>query len=455
LTVPRRRGYGSPPPVLVRRLLLPVSLLAAAACGEEGYTRPPPLEQFTFPTGIGVTRLPSGDRAVLVVSSNADLLYDPSSGGTLISAAWDPVAQVLGQLGVVQIPSFGGPLVVADADTCPGLPTSLALSASRQSSHLVRAEVTADGGLVCGTACLIDPGSGLSDPFGVGLACRGDRRRAYVGYLDTQVVSGVRYGFVSELDLDTGELASLALATAPYDLAYDAERDRLWITELEVGVAIVQALELSSLGDPEEPGSYEQHTFDLWPLLRGAEPRGIALSNAQPGLGRRAYLAVRVYDPDLAQSGGRPGYDIGAALMVLDLEDGPFGIPSLNLLRMVPLGLGASQVRVLAPRPGLRDLVAITSTTEGLLTIYDDEAGAIAKVFALAQTGQGPENPGGAPLGTPLVGRQPFGIAVDAHDGRDWIYVGAFESAVVTAVSLDPADPSGARVEWRRGEVEP
>ena len=448
----------------VRRLLLSALVLAAASCREEGYSRPPPLDQFTFPTGVGLTRLPSGDRALIVVSSNMDLLYDPVNGGTLISAAWDPATEVLGRLGVVQIPSFGGPVVVADADTCPGLATPLALVASRRSAELVRAEVAADGGLVCGPDCLVDPGPGVTDPFGLGLACRGDRRLAFVGFLDTQVVSNVRYGFASQVDLDTGEVVSLGLATAPYDFAYDAERDRLWITELapegapesKPVSAPVQALELSSLGDPEQPGSYEQHTYDLWPKLRGAEPRGIALSHAQPGLGRRAYVAVRVYDADLANSiGVRPSYDIGAVLMVLDLEDGPFGIPSLDLIRTVPLGLGASQVRVLPPRPGLRDLVAITSTTEGLLTIYDDEAGAIAKVFALAQTGQGPENPGGAPLGTPLVGKQPFGIAVDAQGGRDWIYVGAFESAVVTAVSLDPADPSGATLEWRRGEVEP
>lgn len=442
--------------MLVRRLLLPVSLLAAAACAEEGYTRPPPLDRFTFPIGVGLTRLPSGDRALLVVSSNADLTYDPDAGGTLISADWDPATEVLGRLGVLQIPSFGGPLVVADADTCPGLAVPLALVASRKSSDLVRVEVAADGGLACGAECRVDPGTGLTDPFGIGLVCRGDRRRVYVGYLDTRVVSGVRYGFAAELDLDTGEVVSLALPAAPYDFAYDAERDRLWITELVTGSAPVQALELSSLGDPEQPGSYEQHTFDLWPKLRGAEPRGIALSHPQPGLGRRAYVAVRVYDADLAASiGDRPSYDVAAALLVLDLEDGPLGVPSLDLIRMVPLGLGASQLRVLAPRPGLRDLVAITSTTEGLLTIYDDEAGAVAKVFALAQTGQGPENPGGAPIGTPLVGRQPFGLAIDEQDGRDWIYVGAFESAAVTAVSLDPADPSGARVEWRKTEVEP
>jgi hypothetical protein len=111
-------------------------------------------------------------------------------------------------------------------------------------------------------------------------------------------------------------------------------------------------------------------------------------------------------------------------------------------------------VRVLPPRAGRRDLVAVTSTIEGVLTVYDDDLGAIVKVFAMAGE-QGPDNPVPAPLGSPLVGEQPFGLAVEARDGRDWLYVAGFRSNTVTAVSLDPASPAEARIEWMRSGVVP
>jgi hypothetical protein len=99
--------------------------------------------------------------------------------------------------------------------------------------------------------------------------------------------------------------------------------------------------------------------------------------------------------------------------------------------------------------------VVVTSTSEGLVTLYDGELGAVAKVFALAQTSDPVGNPGGAPLGTPLAGKQPFGLAVETRDGLDWIYVGAFESGTVTAISVDPSSPSGAQIAWQRSEVQP
>jgi hypothetical protein len=435
--------------VLSQRILLGVLALSAAACGEEEFARPPPQDRFTFPTGLALHRLSSGTNALLVVSTNVDLLYDPDAGGTVI--ALDPTADPPRWLGAAVIPSFGGPIAVADESVCPGVGPARALVASRYTGELLDAAIGEGGEPTCGAGCVLPLAPDLEDPFGVAVVCRGERRRAYVGYLDTTVVSGAAVGGVSELDLDTGVLVHIrGTAGGPYDLAYDAERDRLWLTELWPGRALLQVIELS-IGN-------QTQTYDLWSQFPGLEPRGIALSNPQPDPGdpsrqvpRRAYLAARVTDPALVGA----GYEVGAALLVLGIEDGPSGTPALEVLRVVPIGLGAAQVRVLSPRPGARDLVAVTSVTEGLLTLYDDELGAVAKVFALAATSGPPENPASVPVGSPLVGEQPFGMAVESRDGLDWIYVGAFQSASVTAVRLDPASPSDASIAWRITGAQP
>lgn len=437
--------------MLSRRSLFALLALAALACGVEEYARPPPLDRFTFPTGLALHRLPSGTNALLVVSTNIDLLYDAEAGGTVISL--DPSADPPRRLGAAVIPSFGGAIAVADEERCPGLGAARALVGSRYSGTVSGLEVGAVGELTCGPGCALEVPGSVLDPFGVATACLGDRRYAYFGYLGLSAGLGA----VAEVDLDTGESIELRTTAAPYAMAHEPERDRLWITGVAWQQAPIQYVELGIPCVVGERGCYETQRYDLYPRLPGAEVRGLALSTPLPGVGRRAYVAVRFYDPDLAASlGARPSYDVSAALLVLDIEDGPLGRPPdpIPILNVVPIGLGASEVRVLA-RPGLRDLVVVTSTVEGLVTLYDDEIGAVSKVFALAQTMDPAENPGGMPLGTPLVGQQPFGLAVESRGGLEWIYVSAFGSSVVTAITVDPADPSGAKIAWVLREVRP
>ena len=57
--------------------------------------------------------------------------------------------------------------------------------------------------------------------------------------------------------------------------------------------------------------------------LRGAELVGIALSNPQPGRPRLAYIAARIYDETYAAAtASRPPFDIGGALLVVELDEG-------------------------------------------------------------------------------------------------------------------------------------
>jgi hypothetical protein len=450
----------------VRTRLLASVVALAAACSEAQYSKPPPMDQFTWPIGLATYGLASGGTGLLVVSSNADLLYDTTSGGTVISL--DPSVSPLPWLGAIRIPSFGGTIGVADEQTCPGIGaaagSSLALVASRYDGTLVTAALGPDGSLTCPAGCQVTLSSQYRNPYGIGIVCRGDRRRAYVGDLGLALNGNAYLGLITEVDLNTGARVPIGgLPGAPYAFAYEAERDRLWVTESSLIAAPLQAIDLSvpCVNGPSDC-VYGRETVDLWPLLRGAEPRGIALSNPIPGEPRRAYIAVRVFDADLAAAaGGRPAYDTGAALLVVELSDGPLGqVPSPPpLVRMVPIGLGASEVRVLSPRIGpsgpMHDLVAVTSTTEGLLTLYDDEAGAVAKVFALAETSGPPENPASVPIGSPLLGKLPFGLAWVPDGTLDRLYVGAFESGTVTAISVDPLHPSDATILWSEPGVQP
>jgi hypothetical protein len=429
-------------------------VVAAAGCSESQYTKPPPTLQFTWPFGLAVHRLSGGGTALLVGSTNTDLLYTASSGGTVMSV--DPSTGTLRQLGVVTMASFGGPLAVADDDTCAGLTAAgvapKAVVGSRYSDEVVLADIGAAGELSCPAGCARQLPLGSVDPFAVAIACRGDRRRAYVGYLASNIVVSV--------DLATGRtIGRYTLLARPYGVAYDPAHDRLWVTELAVNAAPLEALDLGAGCTPTLEGCDIRRTYNLWPALPGLEVAGIVIANPVPGQPTRAYVAGRIYDASLAATlGYRPDFDVGAALLVLDLPEGPLGFPTAPVVRrIVPLAVGASQIAVLSPRTdpttgaSLRDVVVVTSTTEGVVTVYDDEAGAIAKVFALAQTGRGPENPAGMPMGTPLVGKQPIGLAVQPHAAPgdvDWVYVSAFESSGVTAISVDPAAPSGAQIAW-------
>ncbi|HEX8970823.1 hypothetical protein, partial [Oryzihumus sp.] len=78
----------------------------------------------------------------------------------------------------------------------------------------------------------------------------------------------------------------------------------------------------------------------------------------------------------------------------------------------------------------------MTATDDGVLAIYDDEAGALARVFGRDQV-----------TGAPEVGRKPFGLAVqDLGTGVARVFVGSFGEAVISAVDVPLAAPDSARV---------
>jgi hypothetical protein len=435
----------------MRRLAALLAVLAA--CGEPGGSQPPPTDAFYRPSGLALAARDGGGTTLLVASGNSDLRYGPELGSTLIAV--DPVASLgvpagsLAPLAAELVGSYTGPLAVADAASCPGLAVPQALVASRYGRALHQLPLDGRGApLPCGsTACARALDEDLLDPFALGLACRADgtRRTAFVSYLRSPRIGSVPAGiaWLSEVDLEDASrpLRTIALGPGPVnDMAYDAATDRLYaVGRYAAQLAPLYVLDLRACRPGDDCAEAGLHALDLYQYLRGAELQGIALSNPVAGVPRRAYVSARLYDADVAAAiGGRPGYDVGGALLVVELGEDPSGAPRARLVRAVEVAQGAGQVRVLPPRPGRPDLVAVSSAAAGTVTVYDDETGAVAHVTALDPA-----------TGAPLAEQAPYALAVEDGGEVATVYVASAERSSVSLLDVPLAQPGLAGL--RRG----
>jgi hypothetical protein len=444
----RSRDYGSAPAVTHSRspaLRLAVVTLAAAlgvGCGPPPEPPAGPLDRFTFPVGLAVT----GSGELLVTSSNYELEFNAKEGGTVTRV--NPASVPAAFSGGVRLSSYGGELAYADAAAC-NLPRSLALTTSRGDSSLHAYALDDAGGLSCNEAwCSIPFQNAIfTDPFGVAVVCAPGREAvAFVGFLRPVSPDGA----LGRIRLaDGGGSVKAFGAGAPRSFAYDAVKDRLFYTTLGTPTAaLIRWIELSGgceFGESPVSGGCVTGVRDVFPDVRGAELQGIAFSNPQDGLGRRLYVAARLFDPALAAVIGRPAFDIGGALLVFDVEEGAGGAPALTLVRTVSIGLGTSQVAVLPARArracperpdgcAVRDLVMVTAADDGVAALYDDEAAAVVKLF-----GRDPTS------GAPQLGRLPYGLAVQPLGaGTARVYVASFDQGFVTPIDVPLEDPGAA-----------
>jgi hypothetical protein len=439
------------------RSILPLLavLASAAGCGEGPRAVPAPLDRFTWPTGLALVPVPGGGRALVVVSSNFDLRYASQDGGSVLAVDPDRSdGDALVVLGGVRVGSFGGLAAtlsgatlpppagagaVPDPAACPGWTGGTqVLVPSRTTNALYRIDVGAGGALTCGEGCRIPldgsgqprgaAAAGLADPFAVEVACRpigggALEAAAWVSHLRTETTRG----WLSRLDLTSGALGLHDAGGSPTErLAYDPVLQRLYAT----GVFTTTASPLRVLN----PLSNVVLPVALDTALTGADLRALALSSD----GKRAYVGLRLYDPDLATTfNGRPG-DVGGALAVLDLTArGANGEPQARLLRLVPVGIGSgvNEVEVLPRGDGRRDVVAVSSGDDGTVTLYDDEGpGAIAAVL-----GRGAE-------GERLFGLQPTGLVSEPiGPSTRRLYVGSFDRGFIRTVDVDLDAPALAR----------
>lgn len=461
LTLSRTPDYGSHPVHHVARRSAPLLLIClVAACGSSGTAPLSPLDRLHYPVGVAV-RGPAGQEQLLVVSSNYDLAYDRDEGGVLFSVGPEASPQDgLAIEGTLRMGSFGGELAVAEAaapagldtsaDAC-ALPQSVALVASRATRQVYKVALGADGSLTCGADCPQLLPEDFLDPFGVTVACRNARRpRAFVTARRTnRAVSRL-----VEIDLATGaqRTADFGYGTT-HSVAYDAALDRIYFTSsADYGSAALRYVDVTPWCDPPlYLAECHADVVNVGEFVRGADLGGIALSNPNVDadgkpMPRRLYIGARLFDADLAASlGWRPGFDTGGVLIVLEVDEAQFGVPAFRFIGAIPVGFGPAEVRVLPRRAGKRDVVAITVSDEGLLWIYDDDVGAMARVFGRDGV-----------TGAPLLGRVPYGIAVQDRGATARLYVTAFDSSFVTPVDVpldnpgeavivevaDPADPT-------------
>jgi len=451
-------------------------LLALAACSGSAVDRAPPIDAFYFPESLAVRHLdaaggdclggaPGCTTQLLVVSTNFDLRYDSDRGGTLLSIAVppDPATRPkndeeaarhprLDVRGAVRIGSLGGTLaLLEDRPTvtggserlCPGWSTAAdpsrtpqALVASRVTRRLHRVGLRGDLGLDCEGGCAVSLDDATTsaddryrDPYGVGVVCRGEgeayRAEAFVTFLSTPGNAGV----LGRVSLPTGALLSpLDVGSdAAHTAAYDAASDRLFFTGRFTGPGYVPFRYLELGNSRGGDARVDARVIDLAQQVRGAETRGFSFSEDRT----RAYVALRLYDADLATRVGARPPDVGGAIGIIDTSPDLFGSPAGKVLAVVPVGLAPTDVKVI-PRPGRRGVVVASCSGDDTVWIYDDESGALAKVFARGDAG-------------PLMGSQPAGLAVEARsDGHFRIYVAAFGSNAVSAIDLDPSAPSQA-----------
>ncbi len=443
-------------------------LLLSVACGENLSHTPPPMDHFFFPLGLALTpvaggnAVAGGNQALLVVSANFDLRYDKEQGATLLSV--DPrrydEASGTGSLGRpggalvklgsgAQLGSYAGPITLADATSCPGLAAGpRGFVASRYTRKLYQFPVGADGSIApcTGAFCTIDLDLDLMDPAAVETACRADGKRQslFVGYLRSPPLGSYGSGTAWLSEFDMGSLASpprtFPLAPGPVSaMAFDALTDRLYAVGRFAGlIAPLFILELppcSSVDkDKDTCPKPNLQTVDLYSALTGAELVGIALSNPQPGRPRRAYISAAVYDEGYAAAiRARPTFDVGGAILVVDLEEDVVGQPAARVRSVVPIGLGAGAVRVLPVRPGLADLVVVPSSEEGSIQLYDDEVGAVIRVVTTD-----------ADSGAPEAGRIPSAIVVEDRGAEALVYVASFKDGTLSVLRVPMADPTSA-----------
>jgi hypothetical protein len=436
-----------------------------AACGKEVMPGPGPVDHLRFPTGLAVH-----NGRVLAVSSNSDLFYDEATGGTVISL--DPVSLTspvtVDIMSALRVRSFGGDLALAralppgvgvpDAEACgTAISGDLAIFGTRGSNTLNVLSIGSAGELAC-ERCSIPVGVGYADPLPMAVACAPGRARVFSGYLTTPAGSA----FVTELDLQTFALRALAVGPGPVrGLAYDRDRDRLFLAGLATANPTpLRWIDLAgcTIGALPGVGGCTIGEAFLGTPGSGLELRSIAFANpVTPGVPRpagvplRAYVTGRLYDLPTAATAGARTTDFGGVIMVLDLVEDALGGITPQVVWIEPIGRGAQDIRVL-PRctdpvcppnwtatdaTRRRDVVAAVSVDAGELTIFDDETHSVA-VFRTDDL-----------TGAPVLGHQPFGLAVDPEvvGTRSRVWVGSYGDGFVTPIEVPLDAPDHASYE--------
>jgi hypothetical protein len=474
-----------------------VACLSVVACQDTFPTVVPPLDSFDFPVGMAVRQLPpgtstpAGSSQLVVLSSNFDLRYDEHTGGSLLVVDPDASDDTIlgGRLtvypgGAWRLGSFGGEVALADGSCPPGWPDCPTACAPLAADPVVRAggaklvftsranqvvyqlDMAQNGTLACGSTCETQLAVQSLDPYGASKVCS-LRHGVPTAQVYVSQLRGVNnLGALTRVDLLTGASIDLQLGFGTtYTGVFNPRDEQLFISSripsAEAPLRWFNPLvTLSTVNGQAVP---EYRAAGMSRFVQNALSRDLAVSND----GRFLYMQVEFYDYDIAVNTGSI-ISQGGAMAVLDLAPTAFNEPRLALVGLVPTCLGGGQVRVLPQRrnpdgtQAKRDIVAVTCDYQGALLLYDDEKQAVVRYVGLD-----------ASTGRPVLGRQPFGLAVEPIDPArrttpvDWpdyspspcgtgrpcnrIYVGSFLDYWVNILELDPDEPQNAALVKRIG----
>ena len=509
-------------PGFVKRVAVLAAVSALAAGCTDSYPVPlPPTTSFYLPSGIGVHPLNAAGTtsALVVVSTNFDLRYAPVSGGTVLSVDPDASNDTTGPvnpgqlevLSALNIGSFGGEVAVVEPACTTSWPScrgkcaplageltgngALVVTTSRYNQAIYSFLMDGSGSLSCGPGCVTQLPAQYLDPYGVGVVCTAQVKPPLATAYVTQLRAANNQGILSRLDLGSVLAATpeappvfdtlLLAAPNTYTSVFggdDVSRPSNGLLFLSTQLGLTQPLRwIAPLGlpavTPNAVTAPDVHQVDLASYLVGTLTLDMAVSND----GTRLYVALQQIDTTaLAQSGTL--IPLGGLLGVFSLALDAYNQPSMDLFRAVDTCLGGGQVRVLPPRPGMRDLVAVTCDTQSSLVLYDDQSGQV-----IYSTGVQPAT------GQPLLGRGAFGLAVELVDPsraivQDFpatgttplcpnytpvpptppspcynpspcvgasqcvrLYVASFEQSFVSILELDPRNPAGIQLVKRVG----
>lgn len=435
---------------MVRRLVW-VALAAGAACSDVTKLPSGPTDSFYRPTGVGVYA-----GKLVVASSNADLLYDSSTGGSVITVdpavGADPSRPQL--VSGLNIESFAGQVAIADpadprgaAFQCPAVGPlasgALALVPVRGADQLYAVSLGSGGALSCAGCATSLGGAQFADAYSVGVACAPATSvspamaRAYVGYLRGQSAQA----WMTEIDLAASPptVRSGAFGIGQMrGFAFDPSRRRLYAVQAPQGIRWFDLTEGCVFDAAEIDGGCRGGAVAMPP---GLEARVIALSRPDAPGTPRLYVLARVYDALAAGYAGVRGGDVDGQLLVMEPFDDLAGQTQLHLVRPpISVGYGPVALATLPGRAGRRDVLAALTIDDPLLMIFDDDTGA-SVVIGRDDLYDPVTNP--APTGHPWIGAAPFGLAVDpvpTAGGDAHVYVGSFQENFVTQIDVPLAD---------------
>lgn len=438
------------------RLVPIIALCALCACGREAPPEPPPLGRFYYPSGIVHVAGPNEPGRLYVASADFDKRYAYGAVTALDLAAIPELA----------LPSYLSTTPTFDredkVDLIERLPVDesqrLAISpfaglmdAYRYPDGKVRLFVPArsEGDYVftidaVGTQLSCpNEADGNCIPGGLSMTAQGlaSRDEPKDGFVDGKPRAPEPYA--ATVKGDTVFITHLQRADSPVDSARNLES---YVVTLNAQAPAVTPASFHPIGNSPANSVVvgERFAYLTGRIAVQPNPPALRLMDTVPeAYGvlveapvQQEFRILEARGAALAEDESRL-FLVGRApdtLLVVSIEDPTSPIPTLRVVRSVPLPDSPDQAALISRGPGRAPLVAVTCTGGDSVALYDDEIGQLATVIP--------------------VGDQPFGITVQRPAGVTGarLFVSNFADGQVAVIDIPNVfDPSKAKLVAKLG----